>query len=275
MTGQGDAMAAHGLRTRLMEAISSMMKAPSDDLRQEQQVALADRLSSHMGWTSKRVYDEVKGLLKDVNETQMRQRDGELYEVVKRFLNASIELNSQYPCVKLSFRYGLRVFKFTLGHPLFVAHRSLKLTEDPGDDCPTAEEAGLAGRPIDMVVEPLVRRLGDADGENYDNERELLKAVVWMARPEDSTPRAARPVKPINQEDGQQKEQPKAESKKRKGAAEEDGQSKKRMKKETIKVEAGESSAFPIKVEDSAAQETESPCTPPLDPEAAWSGRNE
>ncbi len=81
---------------------------------------------------------------------------------------------------------------FELEHPLFTWHRALKLKEADDDEedngpnaRPDAHQAGIAGKQLDLVIEPTVLRHGEKDGTGYENERVLIKANVWGIKPEE------------------------------------------------------------------------------------------
>ena len=71
--------------------------------------------------------------------------------------------------IEVQWRLYLRKFTFELKHKYFAAHRALKLEEDDEEAIADAEQAGFTGRVVDLVIEPLMLRYGDADGESLDS----------------------------------------------------------------------------------------------------------
>lgn len=147
---------------------------------------VANAFESHVQYVLDRVKDDAQHVLEDLGDDEIKKRDDALRSLIRSYLSASIELNSQFPCIQVTFRHGLEGYGFKTEHELFQPHRVLKLSNNSGDGDSTAQEAGVAGHKIDLVVQPLVERLGDADGAHYEVKRVLVKAVVWMALPDRS-----------------------------------------------------------------------------------------
>ena len=119
-------------------------------------------------------------------------REAELLDIARHFLRASLTLLAQYPFLQLRFRGKLMDVGFCQQHSLFTWHRAMKLKEEDEDEDedsahaqPDAHQAGIAGKPLDLVIEPTVLRSGEKDGTGYDNERVLLKAIPWVVKPRD------------------------------------------------------------------------------------------
>lgn len=154
---------------------------PSEAMRK----GMSELLTRHHAHISDIVFEESIGLLEAKDGTGVKKQQVELTSIVQAFIRTGMELQSQYPSMQVCFRHELSKFTFELQHAHFSHHRALKLKLDDYDSYPNAEEAGVAGRKVDMVIEPAVMRSGDANGENYEAERVLLKAVVWMVKLED------------------------------------------------------------------------------------------
>lgn len=128
---------------------------------------------------------ELKGVTKPFDEEARLQFENELTALISAFRTTALELNAQYPSVRVKFRFSLEDEKFSTPHEWLRPHRRLKLKDEEDDDEPDAEEVGLAGRQVDLVIEPAVTRDGNADGTEFGAVRILLKAVVWMVKSED------------------------------------------------------------------------------------------
>jgi hypothetical protein len=145
-----------------------------------------ERLNNLVDWSCEDIQQDVlkesSGLLAGMDELKSAGRDAQLLEITRSFIRASIALNAQYPWLELRFRPKMMDVQFSLDHHLVTWHRGLRLKEDDQDDGPDAEEAGIANRQIDLVVEPTVLRHGEKNGTGYDQTRVLIKGVVWMVK---------------------------------------------------------------------------------------------
>ncbi|KAJ9615442.1 hypothetical protein H2200_001517 [Cladophialophora chaetospira] len=129
------------------------------------------------------ILQRVGVLLKDVTEDECKERYRWLHRAVEKAIRLSCTLSTQYPKIEFQFLSDLGEPKFKLNDPFFMPHRALDLGGDNqhgGKEDPVAK--ALIGKPIDMVVVPVVRRWGDKDGENYDQETMLYRGTIWMVK---------------------------------------------------------------------------------------------
>jgi hypothetical protein len=108
------------------------------------------------------------------------ERATELSNVVQSFFKASLDLHSQNPALRSCWRQSLLESNFQLGHKSYRPHRALRLKEDEDDGGVDAEKAGFLSRKIDLAIEPVILRYGDAEGNDMEHHRVVHKAVVWM-----------------------------------------------------------------------------------------------
>lgn len=148
------------------------------------------RLKTQIEHQSDRMMHKIKlacaPLLKSVPERDVHIRDRHLQQLIRDCFDTSVRINAQNPTTLIVFRPNIPDRIVRKENDYFGWHRALKLREDEGDDdMPTAEQAGLLGQEVDLVVEPAIVRTGDPDGLNYDDVRVLEKAIVWMVRGSD------------------------------------------------------------------------------------------
>ena len=124
-------------------------------------------------------------LIKPCDEREVEKCSSELWELIRSFFQKSLELHAQQPQIKVFWRKHLLKYSFTTNHDYFIGHRGLKLNGTDEESRLAAEEAGFEGREIDLVIEPVILRYGDADGKDLDHHRVVHKAGVWMVNTKD------------------------------------------------------------------------------------------
>ena len=130
--------------------------------------------------------DIVHPLLTETDKAEQKTRRKDLHKYIVSMVELSLTLHAQMPNTYAAFLRGLENHKFALPHSHFRPHHGLKMDEDDADNSDeTSAVMKLTDRPLDLVVEPAIMRRGDADGEDYDNKRVLVKGVVWMVKDED------------------------------------------------------------------------------------------
>ncbi|KIV85371.1 hypothetical protein PV11_01071 [Exophiala sideris] len=130
--------------------------------------------------------DRCAPLLRDVSREELSWREEGLSSIVKLAWRLSQRLAVQYPYVDVSSLKLLEEEHFMQGHPKFAAHRGMKLKDAEDDSGHDPQDIGIHGKKIDLVIEPLLQRYGDANGENYSTTKILYKAMVWVVPPTDS-----------------------------------------------------------------------------------------
>ena len=125
----------------------------------------------------------VSMLLQDAPADQQEPLNNELFRIVENATRLSCTLSTQYPKVEFHFLTNLGEPKFKLNDRLFRPHGRLSLDENSGDSqCAHLEAQSLVNKPIDMVVTPVVRRYGNQDGENYQQETIVQAGTIWMVK---------------------------------------------------------------------------------------------
>ena len=95
-----------------------------------------------------------------------------LLDIVMDFGSLALQLWSQKSEVVC---YGLRSFSeqpFSVGSGEMRAARAVRLEEN---------DPALDGRPIPVVVQPLIVAFGTPEGEGYQKRKIWSKAVVWVS----------------------------------------------------------------------------------------------
>ncbi|KAL2414834.1 hypothetical protein ABEF95_016438 [Exophiala dermatitidis] len=115
-------------------------------------------------------------------------RHKELLSIFVSAMELSSTLAAENPKIKVHFLSDMLNERYTTQHKSLWPSPALNLaTSEQDDDGLDPRVIGLEGRPIDMVIEPLVTREGDARGENYEMSTVLHKAMVWMVKDDDLT----------------------------------------------------------------------------------------
>ncbi|ETN37199.1 uncharacterized protein HMPREF1541_08189 [Cyphellophora europaea CBS 101466] len=137
-------------------------------------------------------------LLREDHSTTDQSRD-DLRKFIWLAVSTSIQIHAQYPRVTFLFLSDLKRHRFSCDHEQLEAHPIMNLKHDgDSNDGRTAEEAGVAGRSPDLVVEPLVQRSGDNQGKAWDGERLVRRAVIWICSPKDHEMAAQKLIKAAN-----------------------------------------------------------------------------
>lgn len=118
------------------------------------------------------VEDTIMRDCKDFVESDLPQAaKDDLLAIVAAFGDFSIELWSQKSNVKY---YGLKQLEDRV---YAVADEEIDLARAVGVE---EGDTGLDGRPIPVVVQPLVLGYGSHDGREYDRSRIWSRAIVWV-----------------------------------------------------------------------------------------------
>lgn len=116
-------------------------------------------------------------------DQEAKMRKSQLQSIFEAAMGLSTSLATQNPELRVCFLAQMSGTCFSLDHPQLRAHRAMGLKEEIdaqyGLD---PKKIGIDGRPIDMVIEPMVVRIGDEEGENYEIEKILKKAEIWMVK---------------------------------------------------------------------------------------------
>jgi hypothetical protein len=104
-----------------------------------------------------------------------------LLDIVIEFGSFALKLWSQKSVISI---YGLRHFSekaFSVSSAEMEAARAVRLEES---------DSGLDGRPIPVVVQPLIVAYGTPEGKDYEKRKIWSKAVVWVSSKNKSPPTA-------------------------------------------------------------------------------------
>lgn len=97
----------------------------------------------------------------------------ELMAIIESFGDLAIELWSEKPNIKCQY---LDQFERV---PYHHADKRMEIARAVGIE---ANDAKLDGRPIPVLVQPLIVGCGTHDGKDYDKHRIWSKAVVWVSK---------------------------------------------------------------------------------------------
>ncbi|KAJ4507998.1 hypothetical protein HRR80_006042 [Exophiala dermatitidis] len=127
-------------------------------------------------------------LRKESDKKSENLRHKELLSIFVSAMELSSTLAAENPKIKIHFLANMLDARYTTQHKSLRPSDALNLaTSEQDDDGLDPWAIGLEGQPIDMVIEPLVTREGDAGGENYNLSTVLHKAMVWMVKDDDLT----------------------------------------------------------------------------------------
>ncbi|EXJ88288.1 hypothetical protein A1O1_05218 [Capronia coronata CBS 617.96] len=132
-------------------------------------------------------FETVLGAVRNQKYEIMRRK--QLQAIFEASMALSTSLATQNPEIQVCFLPELADACFSLDHPQLRAHRAMGLKEDRNaEDGLDPDDIDIDGQPIDMVIEPMVVRSGNEDGENYQMQKILKKAEVWMVKDADLPP---------------------------------------------------------------------------------------
>ncbi|KEF59306.1 uncharacterized protein A1O9_04150 [Exophiala aquamarina CBS 119918] len=177
--------AANKLRVNILRAIDRPRSTAEPQYPStESDKAIHRRAAMHCGKVTLWILSQSNLLLRPVEQDQQRtHRYIELLTIVTDALSLSRSLSHQYPFIGVFFLDDeeMKNQLFKINHPVFQAHRGMKLREDEeDDDGHDPRDLGILDWPLDFVVEPCIKRAGDDEGENYEDSKILHKAIVWM-----------------------------------------------------------------------------------------------
>ncbi|KAJ9641154.1 hypothetical protein H2204_002832 [Knufia peltigerae] len=141
--------------------------------------------NEHIRLTCFTIIQRCRPFLKKLEHEAELKRTNELEGIVRECQAMSSALTVQFSCIKIFFWSELDDQYFATGHRDHEPHRGMKLKDgDDDEEGRDPKECGIEGSLIDMVVEPLVLRLGDTSGVNQDILQNIRKAVVWVVAPD-------------------------------------------------------------------------------------------
>lgn len=127
------------------------------------------------------IIQQCRPFLRKLENPAEFKRNTEFMDIVKECQTMASALAVQFSCVKMFFWKELHDQCFAMDHKDLEPHRGMKLKDgDHDEEGQDPKKSGIEGSLIDMVVEPLVIRLGDTNGTHHDIIQNIRKAVVWV-----------------------------------------------------------------------------------------------
>ncbi|KAK7539978.1 uncharacterized protein J3D65DRAFT_676059 [Phyllosticta citribraziliensis] len=166
---KANAFDAHAFRTQLLR--SSFSKTGFSEFSFKEPLTCSDAATKTLISICEAFWNDAKMLLKPECPEKDKYQE-KLLQIIEEAAQIRCHLATQ----RISYEWipsaNLVGQAFDVRSTLFKADRLNKLDDEEDEKC--------NGKPIRVVLSPYVVARGDSDGEEYDQERVICKAVVWV-----------------------------------------------------------------------------------------------